>query len=50
MELDGRSPLLLIDVPATPGAVGQGIALLYGHAQQVTAAVARILDAHAARS
>jgi acetylornithine deacetylase/succinyl-diaminopimelate desuccinylase-like protein len=31
VELDGRSPLLLIDVPATAGAAGQGTVLLYGH-------------------
>jgi acetylornithine deacetylase/succinyl-diaminopimelate desuccinylase-like protein len=31
VELDGRSPLLLIDVPATDGAAGQGTVLLYGH-------------------
>jgi acetylornithine deacetylase/succinyl-diaminopimelate desuccinylase-like protein len=31
VELDGRSPLLLIDVPATVGAAGQGTVLLYGH-------------------
>jgi acetylornithine deacetylase/succinyl-diaminopimelate desuccinylase-like protein len=28
---DGRSPLLLIEVPATAGAAGQGTVLLYGH-------------------
>jgi acetylornithine deacetylase/succinyl-diaminopimelate desuccinylase-like protein len=31
VELAGRSPLLLVDVPATPGAVGLGTVLLYGH-------------------
>jgi acetylornithine deacetylase/succinyl-diaminopimelate desuccinylase-like protein len=31
VELDHRSPLLLIDVPATEGAEGLGTALLYGH-------------------
>jgi acetylornithine deacetylase/succinyl-diaminopimelate desuccinylase-like protein len=31
VELEGRSPLLLIDVPASPGASGQGTVLLYGH-------------------
>jgi acetylornithine deacetylase/succinyl-diaminopimelate desuccinylase-like protein len=31
VELEGRSPLLLIDVPATAGASGQGTVLLYGH-------------------
>ena len=31
IELAGRSPLLLVDVPATPGADGQGTVLLYGH-------------------
>jgi acetylornithine deacetylase/succinyl-diaminopimelate desuccinylase-like protein len=31
VELAGRSPLLLIDVPASPGAGGQGTVLLYGH-------------------
>ena len=31
IELPGRSPLLLIDVPASPGASGGGTVLLYGH-------------------
>jgi len=31
VELEGRSPLLLIDVPASDGAAGQGTVLLYGH-------------------
>ena len=31
IELAGRSPLLLADVPATTGAEGQGTVLLYGH-------------------
>ena len=31
IELAGRSPLLLVDVPATAGATGQGTVLLYGH-------------------
>ncbi|HTU76610.1 MAG TPA: M20/M25/M40 family metallo-hydrolase [Trebonia sp.] len=31
VELAGRSPLLLIDVPASPGASGEGTVLLYGH-------------------
>jgi acetylornithine deacetylase/succinyl-diaminopimelate desuccinylase-like protein len=31
VQLAGRSPLLLIDVPATSGAAGQGTVLLYGH-------------------
>ena len=31
LELDGRSPLLVVDVPATPGAVAQGTVVLYGH-------------------
>ena len=31
VELDGRSPLLLIDVAATAGAAEQGTVLLYGH-------------------
>jgi acetylornithine deacetylase/succinyl-diaminopimelate desuccinylase-like protein len=30
-ELAGRSPLLLVDVPASDGAAGQGTVLLYGH-------------------
>jgi len=30
-ELDGRTPLLLIDVPATSRAADQGTVLLYGH-------------------
>ncbi|GAA1968779.1 M20/M25/M40 family metallo-hydrolase [Amycolatopsis minnesotensis] len=31
VELDGRSPVLLLDVPATPGAEDKGTVLLYGH-------------------
>ena len=31
LELAGRSPLLMVDVPASPGAAGQGTAILYGH-------------------
>lgn len=31
IELDGRSPLLLVDVPASEGAAGQGTVLMYGH-------------------
>ena len=31
VELAGRSPLLLVDVPATAGAGDQGTVLLYGH-------------------
>lgn len=31
VQLDGRSPVLLIEVPATAGAVDQGTALIYGH-------------------
>jgi acetylornithine deacetylase/succinyl-diaminopimelate desuccinylase-like protein len=31
IRLDGRSPVLLIEVPATAGAAGQGTVLLYGH-------------------
>lgn len=31
LQLDGRSPLLVVDVPATPGAVAQGTVVLYGH-------------------
>jgi acetylornithine deacetylase/succinyl-diaminopimelate desuccinylase-like protein len=31
VELEGRSPLLLVDVPATPGAGDKGTAILYGH-------------------
>jgi acetylornithine deacetylase/succinyl-diaminopimelate desuccinylase-like protein len=31
IELPGRSPLLLIDVPASLGAAGGGTVLLYGH-------------------
>jgi acetylornithine deacetylase/succinyl-diaminopimelate desuccinylase-like protein len=30
-QLDGRTPLLLVDVPATPGAENVPTALLYGH-------------------
>jgi acetylornithine deacetylase/succinyl-diaminopimelate desuccinylase-like protein len=31
VALAGRSPLLLVDVPATPGGAGRGTVLLYGH-------------------
>ena len=31
VELEGRSPLLLIDVPASAGASGDGTVVLYGH-------------------
>lgn len=31
VRLDGRSPVLLLDVPATSGAEDRGTALLYGH-------------------
>ena len=31
VELPGRSPLLLVDVPATAGAADRGTVLLYGH-------------------
>ena len=31
VQLDGRSPLLLVDVPATDGATEDGTVLLYGH-------------------
>jgi len=31
VELDGRSPVLSIDVPASPGAAGDGTVLMYGH-------------------
>lgn len=31
VELDGRGPVLLLDVPATPGAEDKGTVLLYGH-------------------
>ncbi|MFI7452060.1 M20/M25/M40 family metallo-hydrolase [Nonomuraea sp. NPDC049714] len=31
LQLDGRAPLLLVDVPATPGAAATGTVLLYGH-------------------
>jgi acetylornithine deacetylase/succinyl-diaminopimelate desuccinylase-like protein len=31
VELPGRSPLLLVDVPASAGGAGQGTVLLYGH-------------------
>ncbi|NIH86162.1 M20/M25/M40 family metallo-hydrolase [Amycolatopsis granulosa] len=31
VQLDGRSPVLLVDVPATPGAEDRGTVLLYGH-------------------
>ncbi|PXY34690.1 peptidase M20 [Prauserella sp. PE36] len=31
VRLEGRSPVLLLDVPATPGAEDRGTVLLYGH-------------------
>ncbi|MET7998622.1 M20/M25/M40 family metallo-hydrolase [Amycolatopsis sp. NPDC005232] len=31
VELDGVPPLLFAEIPATPGAAGEGTALLYGH-------------------
>jgi acetylornithine deacetylase/succinyl-diaminopimelate desuccinylase-like protein len=31
IELAGRSPVLLVEVPATPQAAGRGTVLLYGH-------------------
>ncbi|PZG03288.1 M20/M25/M40 family metallo-hydrolase [Nonomuraea aridisoli] len=31
VQLDGRAPLLFMDVPATPGAAASGTVLLYGH-------------------
>lgn len=31
VRLDGRGPLLMVDVPATPGAEQAGTVLLYGH-------------------
>jgi acetylornithine deacetylase/succinyl-diaminopimelate desuccinylase-like protein len=31
LELEGRSPLLMVDVPATSGAAAQGAVILYGH-------------------
>jgi acetylornithine deacetylase/succinyl-diaminopimelate desuccinylase-like protein len=31
LELKDRSPVLLVDIPATAGATGQGTVLLYGH-------------------
>lgn len=31
VQLDDRSPVLLVDVPATPGAGDRGTVLLYGH-------------------
>jgi acetylornithine deacetylase/succinyl-diaminopimelate desuccinylase-like protein len=31
VSIEGRSPVLLVDVPATPGAEGRGTVLLYGH-------------------
>jgi acetylornithine deacetylase/succinyl-diaminopimelate desuccinylase-like protein len=31
VQVDGRSPVLLVDVPATPGAEDCGTVLLYGH-------------------
>jgi acetylornithine deacetylase/succinyl-diaminopimelate desuccinylase-like protein len=31
VELDGRAPLLMIDIPATAGATAPGTVILYGH-------------------
>jgi acetylornithine deacetylase/succinyl-diaminopimelate desuccinylase-like protein len=31
VRLDDRSPLVVVDVPATPGATGAGTVVLYGH-------------------
>jgi acetylornithine deacetylase/succinyl-diaminopimelate desuccinylase-like protein len=31
VQLEGRSPVLLIDIPATSGATEEGTLLLYGH-------------------
>lgn len=31
VELPDRTPLLLVDVPATPGAAAEGTVLMYGH-------------------
>lgn len=31
VQVGGRSPVLLVDVPATPGAADRGTVLLYGH-------------------
>jgi acetylornithine deacetylase/succinyl-diaminopimelate desuccinylase-like protein len=31
VELDGRAPLLMIDIPATAGAAARGTVILYGH-------------------
>ncbi|WP_433556132.1 M20/M25/M40 family metallo-hydrolase [Pseudonocardia xinjiangensis] len=31
VQLEGRSPVLLVDVPATPGAEDRGTVVLYGH-------------------
>ncbi|MFF5112744.1 M20/M25/M40 family metallo-hydrolase [Streptosporangium sp. NPDC000509] len=31
VQLDGRAPLLLVDVPATAGSTARGTVLLYGH-------------------
>jgi acetylornithine deacetylase/succinyl-diaminopimelate desuccinylase-like protein len=31
VQLEGRTPVLLVDVPATPGAEDKGTVLLYGH-------------------
>ena len=31
IQLAGRSPVVLVDVPATPGATAEGTLLLYGH-------------------
>jgi acetylornithine deacetylase/succinyl-diaminopimelate desuccinylase-like protein len=31
IRLDGRTPLVVVDIPATPGAEGAGTVVLYGH-------------------
>ncbi|HWG24229.1 M20/M25/M40 family metallo-hydrolase [Actinospica sp.] len=31
LELEGRSPLLMVDIPATSSTAGRGTAILYGH-------------------
>jgi acetylornithine deacetylase/succinyl-diaminopimelate desuccinylase-like protein len=31
VQLEGRTPVLLVDIPATPGAEDKGTVLLYGH-------------------
>jgi acetylornithine deacetylase/succinyl-diaminopimelate desuccinylase-like protein len=38
VQLEGRSPVLLVDVPATSGATGEGTLLLYGHLDKQPAA------------